>query len=77
MIISGKYIWNRCDYCGQMVRLNKFLIGSAHICISLEEREKLEQQWQQQVIMAQRQQELGNLKFLSNFGKTQQEIMGK
>lgn len=33
MIATGGKLFEHCAKCGKMVQLNKFLIGSLHICV--------------------------------------------
>ena len=40
MIIVGNKIYERCADCGALVRVNKFLFGALHICLSPEEIEQ-------------------------------------
>lgn len=42
MIIAGNKIYDHCGYCGRLVCLNKFILGSIHICLSAEERQKID-----------------------------------
>ena len=37
MKIVGNKIYDVCWNCGEIVQINKFLIGSMHICLSSEE----------------------------------------
>lgn len=37
MIIAGSKIYEYCGVCGELVRINKFILGSIHICLSEEE----------------------------------------
>lgn len=36
--VVGKQLWARCQHCGALVRLNKPIFGSLHICLSEKER---------------------------------------
>lgn len=38
MIISNGKIYEVCDACGEIVRTNKPLLGSVHICVTAEEQ---------------------------------------
>lgn len=33
MIVAGNGIYEKCGWCGQLVKLNKFIFGSLHPCI--------------------------------------------
>ena len=37
MIVNGK-IYGRCADCKDLVRVDKWLIGSLHLCVSVKER---------------------------------------
>jgi len=44
MIIVGKSIYDTCDYCKRLIKVNKFIFGSLHYCDSnneLESRQRL------------------------------------
>ena len=36
-IVIGKQLWQQCQVCQQLVRINKTILGSLHICLSEEE----------------------------------------
>jgi hypothetical protein len=38
MIVAGNGIYDKCSYCQKLVKLNKFLFGSLHICLTDSER---------------------------------------
>lgn len=38
MIIVGNKIYETCPGCGQLIQINKWLLGSLHICAPEEER---------------------------------------
>ena len=38
MFVAGNGIYERCADCGQLVRLNKWLFGSLHCCLTDEDR---------------------------------------
>lgn len=38
MIVAGHRIYDKCAGCGNLVQINKFLLGSLHICPGSEER---------------------------------------
>lgn len=38
MIVAGNGIYEFCRDCGHYVKMNKWLFGSAHFCITSEER---------------------------------------
>lgn len=40
MIIAGNKIYKNCPDCEQLIQINKFLIGSLHICLTDEELEQ-------------------------------------
>jgi len=40
MIILGNSIFERCPDCGEIVKLNKWLIGSTHLCVSDAEKDQ-------------------------------------
>jgi len=40
----GNAIYDVCGTCGQIVRVNKFVFGSAHVCLS-DEEERLIPKW--------------------------------
>lgn len=40
MIIMGNSIYQRCNECGQLVKLNKFIVGSLHLCVTDEEKKQ-------------------------------------
>ena len=40
MIKAGWGLYERCSYCGSIVKLNKFLFGSMHICLTEEEQKR-------------------------------------
>lgn len=40
MIIAGNGIYMVCLWCGKLVKLNKFIFGSLHVCLSEEERKE-------------------------------------
>ncbi len=44
LIIAGSKIYAQCPTCGSLVRINKPLFGSLHICLSDEERAMIEAQ---------------------------------
>lgn len=37
MIIVGNGIYSHCPTCGSLVKINKFLFGSLHVCLTDEE----------------------------------------
>lgn len=37
MIVAGSGIYEKCANCGKLVRLNKPLFGSMHLCLTDEE----------------------------------------
>ena len=37
MIVAGNCIYDTCPICGKLVKLNKFIFGALHICLSDEE----------------------------------------
>lgn len=37
----------RCSLCGQMVQVDKFLLGSLHVCVTEEEEADIRRGWQQ------------------------------
>lgn len=41
LVVGGK-IYSTCDDCGKLVRVNKPLFGSLHVCIEDEDEEKAE-----------------------------------
>ena len=40
ILIAGNKIYQRCSYCNKLVQLNKWLVGSVHICLTEKEIEK-------------------------------------
>jgi len=42
MKLIGKKMYDVCPICGQVVCLNKFIFGSAHVCLSPEERRNIQ-----------------------------------
>ena len=38
MIVSGNGIYEICADCGRLVKLNKWLFGSLHLCLTEEDR---------------------------------------
>jgi len=38
MIIAGNGIYERCCDCGGLVKINKFMFGGLHVCVSAEQR---------------------------------------
>lgn len=38
MIIAGSHLYENCADCGKLVRVNKPIFGSLHVCLSSEER---------------------------------------
>lgn len=38
MIFAGSHIYERCSDCGSVVRINKPIFGSMHLCLSEEEK---------------------------------------
>ena len=38
LVVGGK-IYAYCHWCGKMVRLNKLILGSLHICLTEEEKD--------------------------------------
>lgn len=38
MIIAGNGIYERCADCGNLVKLNKWIFGGLHFCLTDEER---------------------------------------
>ena len=45
MIIVGNRIYERCGICGKLVQVNKFLLGSFHLCLSDEDIAEEEPEW--------------------------------
>lgn len=39
MIFTGQKVFGVCQDCGKVVRIDKFLFGSMHLCLSPEERQ--------------------------------------
>lgn len=48
--------WMRCEWCGKVVRLNKPLFGSMHLCLTEEGRALKARS--EQILQASRQQAL-------------------
>ncbi len=42
MITAGNGIYETCSYCGRLVRLNKPMLGSLHLCLTTEERDQVD-----------------------------------
>lgn len=40
MIIAGNGIYEKCCDCGKLVKINKFLFGSLHLCLTEEEKHR-------------------------------------
>ena len=40
VVLVGTNLYALCDYCGGVVCLNKFLVGSVHLCIKKAEKVK-------------------------------------
>jgi len=38
MIVAGNGIYNHCGNCGKLVQVNKFLVGSLHLCCEAKEQ---------------------------------------
>lgn len=55
------YPYDRCYYCGKMVKLNKFILGSFHICITEEQRRQVDIRRAQSRIPIKPQETLGSL----------------
>lgn len=48
MIVAGNKIYGICLDCGKLVRINKPIIGSVHICLT-EEEKALKQQREKKI----------------------------
>lgn len=48
MIVVGNGIYEKCCNCGSLVKINKWLFGSMHICLN-EEELRLKRQAQQMI----------------------------
>lgn len=42
LIFAGNGIWGFCKYCHNLVRLNKPILGSLHICVTESERQAID-----------------------------------
>jgi len=38
LIITGRGIYMWCKWCDKLVKMNKFILGSLHICLTEEEQ---------------------------------------
>ena len=38
LIITGRGIYMWCKWCDKLVKMNKFILGSLHICLTEEEK---------------------------------------
>jgi hypothetical protein len=61
--VNGK-LYGVCDNCGEIVRINKPIIGSLHLCRSEEERAELAKYPQLQGMLEDKIKE--NIKILNN-----------
>ena len=66
MIVAGNGIYDRCADCGKLVKINKFIFGSMHICTGHVERMEA----QQRVMRMQANQALQAQTTLLNKGET-------
>lgn len=41
MIVTNGKIYDKCDYCQKLVKINKAFFGSMHVCVSPQERAKI------------------------------------
>jgi acetyl-CoA carboxylase beta subunit len=37
VVVIGRQVWQKCQWCEQVIRLNKPIFGSWHICLTDEE----------------------------------------
>lgn len=42
MIVAGTGIYERCGYCMKLVKVNKFIFGDMHICLSESDRNAID-----------------------------------
>ena len=43
VFVAGNGVYVECRWCGKIVRLNKFLFGSLHFCLTPEERAEVDE----------------------------------
>lgn len=64
MIVTGGKIYDVCGYCNNLVRLNKPIVGSMHICVSPDERsyiDRCEEAKNKQINACKNKNSLGGL----------------
>ena len=61
MIIAGHHIYETCEVCHSLVRLNKPFFGSLHFCLTEEElrRKKIKEQLRPQETMEEYERRTG------------------
>ena len=73
MIVAGNKIYDVCQKCGELVKINKFLFGSMHLCVSDEvsmQRHLLKEQ--EQACKSRNSPHLGNLGNPLDFASSEQ-----
>lgn len=55
MIIAGSGIYETCEHCNKMVKVNKFLFGGLHVCVPSEEYARTSQLGRNRMLELERQ----------------------